>query len=633
MTRLALAVLAALVLSAAPCAADGGPQPERRIPFGGESRIEALAVSKDGARMAELDEKGVLRILSVPDGNILASTNTALGSIGDADLFFSADGSRLGLNYGSGYNAGAALFDGRTAKGLKIPAPAGVVPLRLNSGLTVAAAWQGVFDLATGRNLADIHTEALSPDGRFAASEKDEFQRPYWVGAVTLRELPGGAEVWHRDFQNESPFDGFVFSPDGRTLAEMVGARKAVFVDARTGSELGSSGRGPSFVGLPRYSPDGSSFAMSDASEDLTLFSAPASPRFKLKTEGGGFNNQTMEAAAFSPDGRWLYAGTRGSIGRFNVSDGTQDGSVGPVGTIQALALSPDGKTLAALFYGSGVALLDVASGRLLHLLPTQLFASALAFSPDGVHLTACEQNGHVKVFDTSGKLVYTLASTNAQSAAFSPDGKRLLVAGSDTALYSMETGGQLKSFEGGSSLTAWAPDGKRVAIAALNKVVLWNPLTGVMVRDFTGLADNISLRALALSPDGKLVAAGDDHGNVTFWELGSAKLLRTVKAGDNEIETVRFMDGGRKLLAMSGNYSAGRRAALFDAATGEALPAPALDPRRAGCAVLGPGARTLLTCEDRALDMWRLAPEPAKAAVGTEASAPKRKPRAKRAR
>ena len=625
MIRCALAVLAALSLAAAPCLADDGPKPERRIPLGADGRIWALAASKDGRRLAELDEKGRLWILSVPDGNVLASSSTALQYIDQADLFFSADGSKLGLNYRYGGNPRAALFDGRTAKGLKLALPAGVEPAALNSGLTAVAAWEGVFDLATGKKLTDVRAQALSPDGRLAASMKSTFERPNWVRTVTVQELPGGAEVWHRDSQSENVLVGLVFSSDGKTLAELFSDRRAVFVDARTGSELGSTGRG-SFVGLPRYSPDGSSFAMSDASEDLELFSAPATPRLKLKLEGG-FNNHTMEAAAFSPDGSSLYAGDSTGIGRFSVSDGAQNGGVGPVGTIQALALSPDGKTLAALFYGSGIVLLDVSSGRILHLLPTQLFASALAFSPDGARVAAGEQNGPLKVFDTKGKLVYTLAANSAQSAAFSPDGKKLLVCSASGAqVYNMETGDLIESFDGGGWLNAWTPDAKHVAIAALNKVVLWNPVTGVMVRDYTGLPDSVGLRSLAISPDGKLVAAGDDHGGVTFWELGSAKLLRTVKAGDNEVETLRFMGGGRKLLAMSGNYSAGRRAALFDAATGETLPFPAPAERKAGCAVLGAGERTLLTCENRAVDVWRLAPEPAKPARAASAEASKRK-------
>jgi WD40 repeat protein len=64
----------------------------------------------------------------------------------------------------------------------------------------------------------------------------------------------------------------------------------------------------------------------------------------------------------------------------------------------------------------------------------------------------------------------------------------------------------------------AISPDGRRIAAAGTDKTVkLWDVLTGqqlVTLRDHPGLVESV-----AFSPDGWLIASADDNGLVKIWD------------------------------------------------------------------------------------------------------------------
>jgi serine/threonine protein kinase/WD40 repeat protein len=68
--------------------------------------------------------------------------------------------------------------------------------------------------------------------------------------------------------------------------------------------------------------------------------------------------------------------------------------------------------------------------------------------------------------------------------------------------------------------------------------IVVWDATTGAVLRtiDFDS-----SALSLALAPDGRMLAAGDGHGNVTVWTLPDGALHATLSAGDNRIQCLAF--------------------------------------------------------------------------------------------
>src|SRR5262249_24497131 len=107
------------------------------------------------------------------------------------------------------------------------------------------------------------------------------------------------------------------------------------------------------------------------------------------------------------------------------------------------VAVSPDGRRLAAGGWGRAVKVWDAATGAELLSLPLTVTVQCVAFSPDGRRLAAGSGDytnpgetappGEIKVWDVgSGAEVFTLRGHPhlVRSIAFSPDG-RLLASGS----------------------------------------------------------------------------------------------------------------------------------------------------------------------------------------------------------
>jgi hypothetical protein len=111
-------------------------------------------------------------------------------------------------------------------------------------------------------------------------------------------------------------------------------------------------------------------------------------------------------------------------------------------------------------------------------------------------------------------------------SAAFSPDGKRIVTASWDKTvrLWEAETGkpiGEpLRGHADAVYTAAFSPDGKRIVTASADKTVrLWDAETGKPIGEpLTGHADSVS--SAAFSPDGKLIVTASGDKTVRLWDF-----------------------------------------------------------------------------------------------------------------
>lgn len=167
---------------------------------------------------------------------------------------------------------------------------------------------------------------------------------------------------------------------------------------------------------------------------------------------------------------------------------------------VRALAMSPDGKTLASAGEDAVIQLWDVPSAKA----GAKLSGSAdwilcLAFSNDGQRLASGGYDGTVRLWEvSSAKKVLDIPATPPPppnspapptnvvlSLAFSPDGKQLAIGGSDAQIHLFNTAdGKLgRSIPGHtSSVTglAFHPSGTVLASCSKDRTVrLWNPTNG----------------------------------------------------------------------------------------------------------------------------------------------------------
>ena len=229
-----------------------------------------------------------------------------------------------------------------------------------------------------------------------------------------------------------------------------------------------------------------------------------------------------VERVVMSPDGRWLYAGTR--RGPIRVLDWTNQvlvtnltASAGPDSSCTPLAVTEHGRTLITAGPGSLIRLWNLASGEARVLSsPTQgapfprpgFFDFPFALSTDEHFLAVSGPDRAVDLFDlTSGQKQASLNLENwgSMGFAFSHDNAQLAVASLQGTillwdLSSRNIVDELRGHLMGVNDVTFSPDGARLASAsAKNEAVkLWDAATQHEVATLAGRAHLSACKILA---------------------------------------------------------------------------------------------------------------------------------------
>jgi WD40 repeat protein len=277
--------------------------------------------------------------------------------------------------------------------------------------------------------------------------------------------------------------------------------------------------------------------------------------------------------------------------------------------------------------------------------------ATALAFSPDGEIVAVGTSIGQVKLFNSrTGELLRSLddeqskladektpeewkslrrAMGSVASLAFSPDGSLLATCGGSFAdfaerfaeftrmgvrstgpgrlkLWDVQTGTlkhDLVGHNNHANAVAFSPDGHLLASAGRwlkkgdfgNGVIIWNPHTGTQIHRLIRTTASGGTRAIAFSPDSKLLAIGTqrfDSENDT--STGGVSLVQVSSGNVDWLQTVpgwakplAFSPDGKSVVVLCG----GRSIRFLETGTGtvkhEIRPAdPLLDVRWKGLAI-----------------------------------------------
>ncbi|MGI5166255.1 WD40 repeat domain-containing serine/threonine protein kinase [Spirillospora sp. CA-253888] len=269
---------------------------------------------------------------------------------------------------------------------------------------------------------------------------------------------------------------------------------------------------------------------------------------------------------------------------------------------IYALAISPDGRTLAAAGEDPAVRLWSMADRRPLPELRGHGNAVfTLAFAPDSKTLATGGYDTKVLVWNTATQrrtTTLTPSQGTVGTVAFSPDGTRLATAGTeDVQLWDLADRTRLRRFvrDGESQFATAFSKRDWLAIASTDSLRMWRPKG----KEVTLGAIASLTRTMAFDASGRYLAIGGDDGVVTLWDCAARKRLGVLKHRQG-VYAAAFSPDGRTLATASG-----RTVSLWNLSTrtGTTLP----DRRDVvGALAYAPDGRTLVVGGyDGAVELW----------------------------
>ena len=401
---------------------------------------------------------------------------------------------------------------------------------------------------ALGGSRDDSDTMAVSPDGAWLATGGLDWIRIWDTASWTRRaafRVNGGDVI------------AMAIAPDGTWLA--TGSRDGtvqIWDVARQEPEAVLTGHRDR-ADVVAIAPDGTWLA--SGSGDGTVRIWDTTRRAQKAT--AAVADRKVFAVAAAPDGTWLATGGHWTVGIWDTANGVRKAALDSRSGVSAIAIAPDGTWLATGGFDGTVQIWDTTSRAQRAVFTGHRdWVSALAIALDGTWLATGSYDGTVRIWDATSmarKAAFRHDRYAVDSVAIAPDGTWLASGGVvgtvriwDTARWARRAARVLKTDYDHGQMVAIAPDGTWLASAGGDQgtVRIWDTTSWAKTATLTG--HDREVKAVAIAPNGTLLATTDLGGSVRIWEVTTGRVQAMMRV-DDAISACAWISSGR--LALGG--------------------------------------------------------------------------------
>jgi hypothetical protein len=384
------------------------------------------------------------------------------------------------------------------------------------------------------------------------------------------------------------------FPPDGTLLATADALGHIELLDAATGRPVRALGQHLGCARCLDFSPDGARLASCGDDRRVRVWNVA----------GGTLEGQFLAHAdriwcvQFASDGQRLLTASRDQTCTLWELAGPQPYRrlAVPQGSAHRAVFTPHGRTLAVSTIKETVALVEDPSRSAPEVLPVRAIANGeLAFAPDGRRLAVPDAGGRILVWDRVAKrevmvlvprelpdpktLPEWFDPRTVTGLAFAHGGQRLAAVYRNSTLrvWDLADGRELACEElpGGAPFAlAVSPDGALIAVGGDGGYRLWDVARN---RWQGGPLFTLSLTCLSFSADGRTLAVGGQDLTIKLVDPLTGAVKATLLGHEMRIISVAFSPDGRTLASSSDDGTV----RLWHAATGQQLFTLAEYPRQ----------------------------------------------------